>query len=111
MTCRELAQKIEELQPEATPQEVARLCLLLSNAVDDLDSLQEKRFLQEAWKRTGLKLQVATDQHAAMTQELEDLASSDPRDFDQEKIWILIRAIKVQSQVLQMYVGQPLIDV
>jgi hypothetical protein len=29
----------------------------------------------------------------------------------QEQIWILIRAIKVQSQVLQMYVGHELLDV
>jgi hypothetical protein len=45
-------------------------------------------------------LQLATDQHAAMTQELEDLAASDPSSFSQDQIWVLIRAIKVQSQVL-----------
>ncbi len=67
--------------------------------------------LGAAWKRAGLQLQVATDQHAAMTQELEELAASDPQQFDQDQIWILIRAIKVQSQVLQMYVGHPLLDV
>jgi hypothetical protein len=46
-----------------------------------------------------------------MTEELEELAASDPQSFNQEQIWVLIRAIKVQSQVLQMYVGHPLIDV
>ena len=46
-----------------------------------------------------------------MTQELEDLARSDPREFTPDQIWILIRAIKVQSQVLQFYVGDALIDV
>jgi hypothetical protein len=46
-----------------------------------------------------------------MTQELEDLAASDPDNFTQDQIWILIRAIKVQSQVLQMYVGHPWLDV
>lgn len=111
MTCTELAQQIERLQPNAAPEDVARLCLLLTNAVDNLDSLREPRALHDAWKRTGLKLQVATDQHAAMTQELEDLAASDPQSFSQDQIWILIRAIKVQSQVLQMYVGHPLLDV
>ena len=50
-------------------------------------------------------------QHAAMTEELESLAASDPRQFDPEQIWILIRAIKVQSQILQLYVGQPALDV
>jgi hypothetical protein len=111
MNCKELAERIEQLQPDATPQDVARLCLLLANSVEDLDFLRRKGALQEAWKRTGLKLQVATDQHAAMTQELEDLAASDPKQFNQDQIWVLIRAIKVQSQILQMYVGHPLLDV
>jgi hypothetical protein len=58
-----------------------------------------------------MKLQAATDQHAAMTEELESLASGDPRQFTQDQIWVLIRAIKVQSQVLQLYVGNAAIDV
>jgi hypothetical protein len=111
MSCTELAEHIERLQPCAEPQDVARLCLLLTNSVDQLDSLREQHALHDAWKRTGLMLQVATDQHAAMTEELEDLAASDPQTFTQDQIWILIRAIKVQSQVLQMYVGHALLDV
>jgi hypothetical protein len=111
MTCTELAQQIEKIQPGASPQDVARLCLLLTTSVEDLSALREQRALYDAWKRTGLKLQVATDQHAAMTEELEALAASDPQSFSQDQIWVLIRAIKVQSQVLQMYVGHALIDV
>ena len=111
MSCAELAEQIERLQPSAAPQDVARLCLLLTNSVDELEALREQRSLHDAWKRTGLKLQVATDQHAAMTEELEELAASDPKSFTQDQIWILIRAIKVQSQVLQMYVGHTLLDV
>jgi hypothetical protein len=111
MTCTELAHHIERLQPTADPQDVARLCLLLANSVDDLSALRDQQSLREAWKRAGLKLQVATDQHAAMTEELEALAASDPQSFSQDQIWILIRAIKVQSQVLQMYVGHALLDV
>jgi len=111
MNCAELAQQIERIQPNASPQDVARLCLLLTNSVDDLDMLRDQNSLQDAWKHTGLQLQLATDQHAAMTQELEDLAASDPEKFTQDQIWVLIRAIKVQSQVLQMYVGHPWVDV
>src|SRR3954471_11006509 len=111
MSCMEIAQQIEKFQPGASPQEVARLCLLLTNSMDDLSALREQRALREAWKRTGLQLQVATDQHAAMTEELEALAASDPQSFTQDQIWILIRAIKVQSQILQMYVGHTLLDV
>jgi hypothetical protein len=111
MNCTELAQQIERIQPDASPQDVARLCLLLTNSVDNLEALRDQKALQTAWKRTGLQLQLATDQHAAMTQELEDLAASDPEKFTQDQIWVLIRAIKVQSQVLQMYVGHPWVDV
>ena len=111
LSCAELAQQIERLQPNAAAQDVARLCLLLTNTVDDLESLRQPHALHDAWKRTGLTLQVATDQHAAMTEELEDLAASDPESFSRDQIWILIRAIKVQSQVLQMYVGHELLDV
>lgn len=111
MDCQSLAEKIQKLQPHASTQDVARLCLLLANDSDKLDGFDEVEKLRSAWSEIGMKLQAATDQHAAMTQELEDLASSDPEKFSRDQIWVLIRAIKVQSQVLQMYVGQPLLDV
>lgn len=111
MNCQALARHIEHLQPDASPQDVARLCLLLTNEYTDLEQLTASGQLQSAWKETGLRLQLATDQHAAMTQELEELAQSDPKSFSQEQVWVLIRAIKVQSQILQMYVGHPLLDV
>jgi hypothetical protein len=111
MNCTDLALRIEQLQPEATPKDVARLCLLLSNTVDTVDHFKNEDTLASAWKEMGLRLQVATDQHAAMTQELEDLARSDPRKFTPDQIWVLIRAIKVQSQILQFYVGGAELDV
>ena len=39
MNCHELAKRIEAMHPESTLQEVARLCLLLSNSTDDVDQL------------------------------------------------------------------------
>ena len=111
VTCQHLAARIEQIQPGAEPRDVARLCLLLANHAGNLDSLSDEANLAEAWKQTGLRLQAATDQHSAMTQELETLASSDPEKFSPEQVWVLVRAIKVQSQVLSLYVGQPPIDV
>jgi hypothetical protein len=110
MNCQCLAANIEKLQPEAEPRDVARLCLLLTNFVDDVEALSDEHALTTAWQEMGLRLQAATDQHAAMTDELEQLAASDPKKFTQDQIWVLIRAIKVQSQVLQLYVGSPVID-
>jgi hypothetical protein len=111
MNCTDLAARIENLQPDAMPRDIARLCLLLTNYVENVDALDDDSRLSAAWQQMGMRLQAATDQHEAMTQELEDLARSDPREFSPDQIWILLRAIKVQSQILQMYVGQPAIDV
>ena len=111
MNCTDLARRIEEIRPEADARDVARLCLLLSNSASDIDMLSEDSKLTSAWKAMDLRLQAATDQHAAMTEELECLARSDPQKFNPEQIWILIRAIKVQSQILQLYVGEPVFDV
>lgn len=106
MNCEQLAARIQELQPDASPRDVARLCLLLTNFVDDFGPLNDEQFLCRAWREMSIRLQAATDQHAAMTEELEEVAGCDPRDFTADQIWTLIRAIKVQSQVLQLYVGQ-----
>ncbi|MDX1944190.1 MAG: hypothetical protein SFU86_02185 [Pirellulaceae bacterium] len=110
MNCQELANRIQSLQPDAEPRDVARLCLLLTNSTDDVNKLDDKRLLTAAWREMGLRLQAATDQHAAMTEELESLAKSDPRRFTPDQIWVLIRAIKVQSQILQLYVGEALLE-
>jgi hypothetical protein len=111
MNCTQLAEKIERLQPQAETRDVARLCLLLTNAVDNVEALQDESRLTTIWRDMGLRVQAATDQHAAMTEELENLARTDPRKFTPEQIWVLIRAIKVQSQILQLYVGESLLDV
>ena len=111
MTCHELAEKIERLQSTAEPSEVARICLLLANSVDQLSDLDDETRLTAAWKNVGLQLLAATDQHAAMAAELEELAASDPKKFSPDQIWVLIRAIKVQSQVLQLYLGEPALNV
>ena len=105
MTCQKLADRIQELQSDASPRDVARLCLLLTNFVEDFDQLDDEQFLCRSWREMGIRLQAATDQHAAMTEDLEKIADCDPLDFTADQVWVLIRAIKVQSQVLQMYVG------
>lgn len=107
MRCEDLAARIEQLRPGAETRDVARLCLLLCNANDDVAVLEDENALTAAWKEMGMRLQAATDQHAAMTEELDSLARTDPRQFTPEQIWVLIRAIKVQSQILELYLGEP----
>lgn len=105
MNCSELANRITDLQPDANDRDIARLSLLLQNAVDDIDEFENEERLLTVWREISWRLQAATDQHAAMTDELENLAQSDPQKFSPDQIWVLIRAIKVQSQILRLYVG------
>ena len=105
MKCQDLAASIERLRPDAEPRDVARLCLLLTNTTRNLDALSDDGELTDAWEKTGWRLQLASDQHAAMTEELEQLASETPQNLNLQQIWVLIRALKVQSQILQMYLG------
>lgn len=106
LSCHDLAARIEALQPGAPPRDVARLCLLLANHLVCSGEFDEQQ-LGRAWEAMSMRLQAATDQHAAMTDELEGLTGLTPQQFGAEQVCVLIRAIKVQSQVLQLYVGQP----
>jgi len=106
MKCQDLAASIERLQPNANAREVARLCLLLTNSVPDIQALSDDQQLAQAWQETGWRLQLASDQHAAMTEELEELASAQPDNLSINQIWVLVKAFKVQSQILHMYLGQ-----
>lgn len=107
MRCQQLASQIERFYPYAATRDVARLCLLLSNAVDDVDALADEESLRSAWREMSLRMQAATDQHAAVTEELESLTRQDPQRFTSEQVWTLIRAVRVQSQMLDLYVGAP----
>ena len=111
MHCHELARRIERLQPEADVRNVARLCLLLANSTPDVARLADDRQLATAWQDIYLRMQATADQHAAMTEELDCLTRADPKRFTADQIWVLIRAIKVQSQILQMYLGESALPV
>lgn len=107
----QLFRRIEALSPEIEPCELARLFVVFCNHVGDLSTLESDAALRQAWKDAYIKLQASVDQHAAVVEELEELSQTDPRKFQPEQIWVLIRAIKVQSQILSMYLGVPVLDV
>lgn len=111
MLCRDLAQRIEQHRPDSDVAEIARLSLLVLNLANEGGELESEEGLENLLRDASLRLHAATDQHSAMTAELENLANSDPKQFDREQIWVLLRAIKVQSQILQMYMGGEVIDV
>jgi hypothetical protein len=106
MKCHELVLRIEEMEPDAQPYDVARLCVLMTNYVNDIDQLDDQQF-REAWDQMGLRLQAATDQHEAVAEELHAMADKAPDMVDMDDLWTLMRIIKVQAQVLKMYVSPP----
>jgi hypothetical protein len=42
-----------------------------------------------------------------MSEELETLFGEGPVRFSADQIWTLLRAVKVQSQLLELYAGTP----
>lgn len=105
MQCHRLAERISERRPTASPQTVARLTLLILNrAADDIDLL-DPVVLDEHLSAAAMRLQAAADQHSAMTDELQSFAGEGPVAFTPDRIWTLVRTVKVQSQILELYAG------
>ncbi len=63
--------------------------------------------LYAEWRNATFRLEAASDQHAAVAIELERLHSDSRVEFSEEQLWILLRAVKVQSQLLKIYTEQP----
>jgi hypothetical protein len=87
------------------PSELLRMAFLISLRVEDLSSLNDES-LRRLYNEVTYELQAATDQHAAVSEELDSLADSQPCEFSPNHVWTLVRAIKVQSRCLNMYLGQ-----
>ena len=107
MLCHRLAERIEQLLPEYNAIEVARICLLVLNSGIDDQDLESDQQLRRHCRAAAFRLKAAADQHAAVTDELDLLCSDGPQKFNADQIWTLVRAIKVQSQVLDLYTDQP----
>lgn len=107
MDCHRLAERISTLDPDLPAVEVARLCILILNSNADDDCLQDDASLRRLCKAAGFRLKAAADQHSAMTEELNSLCIDGPQRFSPDQIWTLVRAIKVQSQILDLYTDQP----
>jgi len=107
MTCHELASRLLELQPSLAPVDVARLALLILSQTDDLDALGDEATLVALWKNASFRLEAASDQHAAVADELEAVCGDGPVKFSPDQLWVLLRAVKVQSQILALYTDTP----
>lgn len=103
MSCDQLARRIVKQRPDLPSVEVARLCVLILNQYPDPCDWDSDEKLQKVWQNVSFRLEAVTDQHAAVAAELEMLAGDQPTAFDPEQLWTLLRAVKVQSQILELY--------
>jgi hypothetical protein len=99
---KELLQRIVELDPQLSLEDVFRVGYMLTMHADS-DRLNRADYIKEVWLELSLRLQAAADQQAAVSEELESLASADPQKFKPEQVWLLVKAIKVLSQTLEFY--------
>jgi len=107
MTCEILAGRLAALQPELSATDVARLCLLILNSCVDVSELSDDASLKSAVRAANFRLEAVADQHSAMAEELDAMCVDGPVRFSPDQIWTLLRAVKVQSQLLELYTNTP----
>jgi len=99
-----LIAKLAEMDPKLNPQELLRGGHLVSTNCDvTQEVLADKKSIENLWREISLRLQAASDQHAAVTMELQALATTDPQQFTPTQVWTLVKTIKVLSQLLNLY--------
>lgn len=91
--------------PGAPAAEAFRVAMLLCHAAPSLHALDDDELRAKLYSDIQLQISMHEDQHAAIASELDCLASTEPCDFNVNHLWTLIRAIKVQSQLLNFYLG------
>ena len=106
MTCQEIARHLSDLHPDMSQSQIAQLCLLVLRT-GGTNTLDDQASIVKAARAASFRLDAATDQHAAMAAELEAIFGAGPVRFSADQIWTLLRAVKVQSQLLGLYAGMP----
>ena len=81
MTCHDLAKRLSELQPELSQADIARLALMIFTQSADPSELADDAALMSAWKNATFRLEAASDQHAAVAEELDLMCSDGPVQF------------------------------
>ena len=102
---KELYEQIDRLFPQAEYGLKAQLCLFTYRAKDEESPNLSEAELAELCKQFRIKLEHTSDQYAAVTCELQEMAESDPSKFGRDQIWTMLRAIKIQDQLLKLHIG------
>lgn len=105
MQLNKLVDKLNSALPAATQRRIACLAMLICDRDPALSCLNDNAGFDQMLSEIQLKMKMIDDQHAAVATELDDLASTQPSAFEPKHVWTLIRAIKVQSQFVDLLTG------
>ena len=98
----QLVQQLQALDPALSLADLFRVGHLLTVHADP-QQLNNPEYIKATWLEISWRLQAAADQQAAVSEELDAMASTDPQKFQPAQVWTLIKAIKVLSQTLEFY--------
>ena len=105
MNAQQLIDSLARLRSDDEPAELLRSALLLALHTPDLSKLHDDDSVARQLQEIELHMRASLDQHAAVADELDNLATTEPCDFTSDHLWTLVRAIKVQNQLLNIYLG------
>ena len=105
MDALQLVELLQEARPGCEPAEHLRMALLISLQNPSLADIHDPEKLDAMCQEIAMQMSATSDQHSAVADELDSLAATAPCDFSPDHLWTLIRAIKVQSQMLNLYLG------
>ena len=103
MQLSDLVQQIERVLPGEDPVRIAQLTNLLINSTEYEQVVENEKLFCELIFEMQLRLAASNDQLNGVSIDLHQLCQTDPREFNRDQIWVLLRAIKIQSQVLELF--------
>ncbi len=107
MPIQEILNRIADFCGHSDESELLRFAFLMSLRTDNLQSLSEDE-LEALYCQVAEQLVVATEQHVAVSEQLDQLAETQPCEFSPEHVWTLVRAIKAQGRCLNLYMSHEL---
>ena len=105
MNAQQLVNRLTRLRKDDDLAELLRAALLIALHAPDLNNLDDDEKIERQLQEIEWQMRASLDQHAAVADELDSLATTAPCDFTSEHLWTLVRAIKVQNQILNLYLG------
>ena len=108
MQTNELVDRIARHRPDLEPADLLRLALLVVVGDDNGGGggdwhRGEDESLRQACDQASFRLDAIVDQYEAVGAEVHAVCSAGPMQFSPDQLWTLLRAVKVQSQMIDLF--------